>query len=141
MALAATFAVYGLTEVVHGYGFLAVFVAALALRGAERDHGVHTALHGFVEQTETILTLVLLLMVGAAMSAGLLAGLTWGGAAVGVLLVLVVRPLVGWLSLLGCARVDRPERHAIAWFGERGVAIERGEHLFFARAPHAARES
>lgn len=120
-ALAATFAVYGLTEVVHGYGFLAVFVAALALRGAERDHGVHTALHGFVEQTETILTLVLLLMVGAAMSAGLLAGLTWGGAAVGVLLVLVVRPLVGWLSLLGSRGVDRAERAAISWFGVRGI--------------------
>ena len=120
-ALAATFAVYGLTEIVHGYGFLAVFVAALVLRDAERDHGVHTALHQLIEWTETILTLVLLLMVGAAMSAGLLAGLTWGGAAVGVLLVLVVRPLVGWVSLLGCRRVDGPERAAISWFGVRGI--------------------
>ncbi|MGD8201984.1 cation:proton antiporter [Ornithinimicrobium sp. W1679] len=120
-ALAATFAVYGLTEIVQGYGFLAVFVAALVLRDAERDHGVHTALHEFVERTETVLTLVLLLMVGAAMSAGLLAGLTWGGAAVGLLLVLVVRPLVSWISLLGCRRVDLPERAAISWFGVRGI--------------------
>ncbi|MFK5635237.1 MULTISPECIES: cation:proton antiporter [unclassified Ornithinimicrobium] len=120
-ALAATFAVYGLTELVHGYGFLAVFVAALALRDAERDHGVHSHLHGLIERTESLLTLVLLLMVGAAMSAGLLAGLTWGGVAVGVLLVLVVRPLVGWVSLLGCSRVDAAERGAIAWFGVRGI--------------------
>lgn len=120
-ALAATFAVYGLAELVHGYGFLAVFVAAVALRSAERRHGVHAELHTFVERTEMLLTLVLLLMVGAAMSAGLFAGLTWGGAAVGVLLVIVVRPLVGWLSLLGCPSVDRAERGAIAWFGVRGV--------------------
>lgn len=121
VALAATFAVYGLTEILHGYGFLAVFAAAVALRGSERHHGVHRELHTLIERVETILTLVLLLLVGAAMSSGLLAGLTWGGAAVGVLLVLVVRPVVGWLSLLGCSRVDRAEAGAIAWFGVRGI--------------------
>ncbi|WP_268238291.1 cation:proton antiporter [Ornithinimicrobium pekingense] len=121
VALAATFAVYGLTELLHGYGFLAVFASAVALRSAERHHGVHRELHSLIERVETILTLVLLLLVGAAMSAGLLAGLSRGGAAVGLLLVFVVRPLVGWASLLGCARVDRPERHAIAWFGVRGI--------------------
>lgn len=121
MALAATFAVYGLAELVHGYGFLAVFAAALALRSSERHHGVHRELHTLIERVETMLTLVLLLLVGAAMSAGLLAGLTWGGAAVGLLLVLVVRPVVGWVSLLGCSRVDRAEAGAIAWFGVRGI--------------------
>ncbi|WP_122262652.1 cation:proton antiporter [Ornithinimicrobium cerasi] len=120
-ALAVTFAVYGLTELIHGYGFLAVFVAALALRSAERNHGVHTELHTFIERSEMLLTLVLLLMIGAAMSAGLFAGLTWGGAALGLLLVLVVRPVVGWVSLLGCTQADRAERAAIAWFGVRGV--------------------
>ena len=36
VALGVTFLAYGVTELLHGYGFLAVFVAALALRAAER---------------------------------------------------------------------------------------------------------
>ena len=42
LALAATFLAYGLVEVVGGYGFLAVFVAARAIRSAERTR---TSIH------------------------------------------------------------------------------------------------
>ena len=38
VALAVTFIAYGVTELAHGYGFLAVFAAAVALRDSERGH-------------------------------------------------------------------------------------------------------
>jgi len=38
VSLGAALLAYGLTQLAHGYGFLAVFVAALCLRHASRDH-------------------------------------------------------------------------------------------------------
>ncbi len=48
VALGVTCLAYGLTEVAHGYGFLAVFVAAVGIRSAERNHSYHEKLHDFV---------------------------------------------------------------------------------------------
>ena len=120
LALAATFLAYGLVEVIGGYGFLAVFVAARAIRSAERTHEFHSVLHDFAEQVERLLTVLLLLLFGGAVISGLLAPLTWPAALVGLALVLVIRPLVGWLSLRGAP--GRPSEHwVISLFGIRGV--------------------
>jgi sodium/hydrogen antiporter len=121
LALAATFAVYGLTELVGGYGFIAVFAAAVAMRSVERGHGYNRQLHELVEHLETILTLAILLMLGAAMSAGLLLELGWPSVAVGSALVFVVRPLCAWISLVGSAELVGHERFAVAAFGVRGI--------------------
>ncbi|MUN64073.1 sodium:proton antiporter, partial [Kocuria sediminis] len=45
VALAATFLTYGITEMIEGYGFIAVFVCALTIRAGERTHGYHGVLH------------------------------------------------------------------------------------------------
>ena len=120
LALAATFLAYGLVEVAGGYGFLAVFVAARAIRAAERTHEFHAVLHDFAEQIERLLTLVLLLLLGGAIVTGLLAPLTWQAATVGLLLVFLIRPVIGWLSLRGAP--GRPAEHVvISLFGIRGV--------------------
>ncbi len=119
-ALAVTFLAYGITQLATGYGFLAVFVAAVMIRSAERSHGAHQVAHGFVEQVERMLTAWLLLLLGVAIADGLLADLTWGLAVVVVLLLLVIRPLVGWISLLGTPGGPR-ERMVIAFFGVRGI--------------------
>jgi NhaP-type Na+/H+ or K+/H+ antiporter len=120
LALAATFLAYGLVEVIGGYGFLAVFVAARAIRAAERTHEFHSVLHDFAEQVERLLTVLLLLLFGGAVIGGLLAPLTWPAALVGLALVFVVRPLAGWLSLRGAP--GRPAEHwVISLFGIRGV--------------------
>nr|WP_231134915.1 cation:proton antiporter [Motilibacter deserti] len=120
VALAVTFLAYGVTEILHGYGFVAVFVAACSIRAAERSHGYHGVLHGFVEQVERLLTAWLLLLLGVAFADGLLEPLTWQLALVGVLLVLVVRPVVGVLSLLGTP-AGRRERIVAGAFGVRGI--------------------
>ncbi|GAA1657450.1 cation:proton antiporter [Kribbella alba] len=120
LALAMTLGVYGIAQVLHGYGFIAVFVAALTLRAAERSHDFHEELHGFVEQLEHILTWGILLLLGVAITGGLLKPLTLAGAAIGVLLVLVIRPLTAWVSLSGTP-MRRSERWVTAMFGVRGV--------------------
>lgn len=119
VALAATLLAYGATELAQGYGFLAVFVAAVVLRSSERGHEFHTLLHSFTEQVETLLVSGLLLLVGGALVAGVLGGLTVGGAALAVVLVAVVRPLSGCLALVGSG-LTTLERVAVAFVGIRG---------------------
>jgi sodium/hydrogen antiporter len=120
LALAATMLAYGVAEVAHGYGFLAVFVAARTIRAAESSHEYHQVLHNFAEQTERLLTVLLLLLFGGAVVSGLLAPLTWPAALVGLVLIFVVRPLSGFLSLRG-APGRRSEHWVIAAFGIRGI--------------------
>jgi sodium/hydrogen antiporter len=120
LALAATFLAYGVVEVAGGYGFLAVFVAARAIRAAERSHEYHQVLHDFAEQIERLLTVLLLLLFGGAVVGGLLGPLTWPAALTGLALILVIRPLTGFLSLRG-APGRTSEHWVIASFGIRGI--------------------
>lgn len=142
LALAAVLLVYGVTELVHGWGFLAVFVCALTIRSVERHSEYHALMHEMVERLELLLTLGLLLMLGLALGDGLLDALTWQGAAVGLLLLLVIRPLMAWLALGRQASRDRHfdnrlgprERVVTAFFGVRGI----GSIYYLAYAATAA---
>lgn len=128
LAVAAFLLAYGVAEVVHGYGFLAVFACALTIRSFERDNEFHRSMHEVIHRLETLLTLVVLLALGVAMTRGLLGNLDWRGVVIGVALVFVIRPLAGYLSFVGyrCVdgvrgRLDTRERLAVAFFGVRGV--------------------
>jgi sodium/hydrogen antiporter len=120
VALAGTFIAYGFTEVVGGYGFLAVFVAAVALRRSESDHEFHSTLHDFAEQTEQLLMIALVLLLGGAVASGVLAPLTWPAAVTGLLVLFVVRPVAAWVGLAGTT-TPKAERAAITFFGIRGI--------------------
>jgi sodium/hydrogen antiporter len=129
LALAAVLLSYGSAETAGGYGFLAVFACALTLRSAERGHDYHVHMHQIVERLERLMTLVVLLLLGVAMTNGMLRHLTWEGALVGVALVFLLRPLVGSAALwvgrgedrVGDNSLSKKERVAVAFFGVRGV--------------------
>ena len=120
VALAATFLAYGVTELAQGYGFVAVFVAAVTIRSSERFDGYHQVLHHFVEQIERLLTVLVLLLLGAALADGLLAEVGWQSFALAAVVLLVIRPLVAGVSLIG-GDGSRSERAAMAFFGVRGI--------------------
>ena len=121
VALGITAVAYGVTEMAHGYGFLAVFVAAVTFRSVERNHEYHEKLHDFVEQLERLLMMILLVGFGGAISAGgLLQGITWPVVGLVLLIIFVVRPVAGWISLLGSPH-PASERAVIAFFGIRGL--------------------
>jgi NhaP-type Na+/H+ or K+/H+ antiporter len=128
LALAALLASYGAAELVGGYGFLAVFVCATRLRASHRGHSYQRAMHGVVDRLERLMTLLVLLVLGMAMTRGLLEHLDWRGVVIALALVLVVRPLTGYVALAVRAReedreggLDRGEKAAVAFFGVRGV--------------------
>jgi NhaP-type Na+/H+ or K+/H+ antiporter len=129
---------YGMTELAEGYGFIAAFVAGLTLRRIESDHDFHVRLHDFSETIEHALTAILLIAFGAAMPA-LLSHLDLWGAAIAVVLIFVLRPLAGWLSLQG-ARLTGGRRLVAAAYCVRGVGsiyylAYAGSHVQLANEP------
>jgi NhaP-type Na+/H+ or K+/H+ antiporter len=141
---------YGVTLLAHGYGFLAVFCAGVALRRREmRATGMESAnaalqevprgdtdkaakdpelahaylaesMMAFSVELERIVELALMLIIGSVVSAHWQDLLTWTSAAVVAVLFFVVRPLSVWIALAG-TRTDGPQRLLAGWLGIRGV--------------------
>ncbi|WP_308068134.1 MULTISPECIES: cation:proton antiporter [unclassified Microbacterium] len=134
IALGATFLAYGVAEVAEGYGFIAVFVCACTIRAGEHAHGLHSVLHTFVEQIERLLTVVVLILLSGAVARGLLESITVPDVLFAAVLLLVIRPVTGWLGLTP-GKTGPRERGVIAVFGVRGVgslfyiayALQNGE--------------
>ena len=121
--LAATLLSYGVAEAVDGYGFLAVFFAARAGRSTPRhpDHdGYEKYVHHGAEQLEAILLAILLLWLGTFIGAGTLFDVTWRDIGFALVLVFVLRPLAGYVALIG-HRCNKAERRSVAFFGIRGM--------------------
>ncbi len=120
VAISSTLLVYGITELVHGYGFMAVFVTAITIRNYEMGHDYHRELHGFTDQIERILLAVLLTLFGGSLVNGLLDDLTWKMAGIGLAFVLIIRPVCGLIGLIGTQLKFR-EKLAISFFGIKGI--------------------
>ncbi|HEY0175604.1 MAG TPA: cation:proton antiporter, partial [Pedobacter sp.] len=120
VSIAATLTVYGATEMIHGYGFVAVFIAALTLRGYERNHKYHNRLHAFSDQIERILVAIMLILLGGSLVRGIMNSLTWSMAAFGVVFIFIIRPLAGLIGLIG-TRLRIQEKLVISFFGIRGM--------------------
>ena len=129
LALSCLALAYGLAEALHGYGFLAVFCSAVTMRWLEPEHEYNRSMHEVTERLETLLTLLLLLLIGLAPTSGGLERLSWSGVAVGLLLVFVIRPLAGFVSLSvhnrgarsAGGRLTRHDIVVMSFFGVRGV--------------------
>jgi NhaP-type Na+/H+ or K+/H+ antiporter len=120
IALSATFVSYGLTEIIHSYGFLSVFVTALAFRHSHRAHDFHREMHDVTEQIERLAMMVLLLLFGGALVSGLLAPLRGVDVAAALFILLVIRPATGLVALMGLD-IAWSEKITLAVFGIRGV--------------------
>jgi NhaP-type Na+/H+ or K+/H+ antiporter len=120
VGIAITLAVYGITEMIHGYGFIAVFVTAITLRNAEMGHKYHKKLHSFTDQIEKILVAMVLILFGGALVSGILKPLTVQWAIFGLIFLLIIRPLTALVSMSGIPYHPK-EKMAISFFGIRGI--------------------
>lgn len=120
LGLGLMLASYGLAEMAEGYGFVAVFVAAVTFRQIEARHRIHSDLHHFVEQIEVMGLIMVMFVLGMAVGQGLLRPLGWTGGLVAALFLLVVRPAAGWVALAGAGLTPR-SRAAVSVLGIRGV--------------------
>jgi NhaP-type Na+/H+ or K+/H+ antiporter len=120
LAISLTLLVYGVTELAHGYGFIAVFICAITLRHFDKKHDYHHDLHSFVDQTERLLVAILLLLFGGELVNGILNPLTWKMVFFSIFFVLVIRPVTAFISLYG-KDIHIKEKLAISFFGIRGI--------------------
>lgn len=120
--IALTLLAYGFAEMLHSYGFFAVFIAAFVFRRSECDHAYHQDLHDFAEQSEGLLMSLVLVTFGILVGQGLASGmeLTWRVYLVSLAFLLLIRPLGGWLALSGL-NLHKNEKYAISALGIRGL--------------------
>jgi sodium/hydrogen antiporter len=120
---------YSLTELVNGYGFVAVFVAGLVLqnsyqreshRDSDPSREKHLSQLEFIEQIEKLLEIVTILIVGSLLLVEPMVKYAGQSLLIAGLLFLVIRPLGVWLSTLG-SRLPTATLGLMSWFGIRGV--------------------
>ena len=138
VALAGVLLCYGSTELVEGYGFIAVAAMGLTLRRIENEHHFHRRPHDFCETIEHALTALLLVALGNALPV-VFGDLNWMHVLTALLLIAVIRPMAGWLSLIGSGLTPR-DRAVVSVFGVRGIGsiyylCYAGAHLEFVNEP------
>ncbi len=132
MALCLFFVVYGATELVGGYGFVAAFIGAVMVRRSSFEHSYNHTMFEFTENLEHGLTAVTLFFLGG-LWINVWKWITMPILVVVTLLILVVRPLAGWIGLIG-SNYTYPERAVVSFYGIRGL----GSVYYLAYATSAA---
>ncbi len=120
IGLSTVLLTYSLTELVNGYGFLAVFVAGVVLRSdclnAEKSA---SRLH-FMERLEKLTEVGTILLLGSLLRIEPMVRFAAPALLIAALLLFVIRPLGAWISTIG-SPVHPATRWLFGWFGIRGV--------------------
>ncbi|HET8553258.1 MAG TPA: cation:proton antiporter [Rhodanobacteraceae bacterium] len=114
------FLVYAVAEVAHGYGLVAIFVAAITIRNLGHALDYAQRLTASARRLERLLAFLVIGLFGGALASGLLVHIGWRDIVFALLALLVVRPVVALLSFLG-SRHPAPVRLAVGYFGIRGL--------------------
>lgn len=141
---------YGAAQLLHTFGFLAVFAAGVAMRRAEhRASGARSppdaigsvdpgdieataadpkkahaymaeSVLGFTIELERIAEMATMMIIGNVLSTLPVPLFTWSSAALIVALFVLVRPLAVEASLVG-SQASQAQRRLMSWFGIRGI--------------------
>lgn len=121
IALAKILLAYSLTEVINGYGFLAVFIAGFTVR-TESNLNSETRMSQlrFAEQLEKLLEVGTILLLGALLRIEPMLKYARVALFIAGLLFFVIRPIGAWISTAG-DRLNPVTRLLFGWFGIRGI--------------------
>lgn len=121
VAISTILLTYSLTELVNGYGFLAVFVAGVVVQASYfHDQEKRLAQLEFTERIEKLLEVGTILLLGSLLLIDPIIKYAGQALLVAGLLLFVIRPVGVWISMLG-SRIPAPTRWLFGWFGIRGV--------------------
>jgi sodium/hydrogen antiporter len=128
IAISTILLTYSLTEMVNGYGFLAVFVAGLVVQRSYKNPEKPLAQLEFVEQVEKLLEVGTILLLGSILLLKPMLNYAMQSLLVIILLFLIIRPVGVWISTIGKRPLDSHRRTLhpgtrwlFGWFGIRGV--------------------
>ncbi|MEA5450755.1 sodium:proton antiporter [Leptolyngbya sp. CCNP1308] len=111
---------YSLAEIVHGYGFLAVFVAGVVMFSQCLTIERSASRLMFMERLEKLAEIGTILLLGSLLRLEPMLKFAVPGLLIAVSLIFLVRPLGAWVSTIG-APVHPATRWLFGWFGIRGV--------------------
>ena len=121
VAISIILLTYSLTELVNGYGFLAVFVAGLvAQRSYFGQHDKRVAQLEFTEQIEKLLEVTAIVILGTILLVEPMLKYAGESLLIAGLLLLIIRPFGVWLSMLG-GGLPKTTCSLMGWFGIKGL--------------------
>lgn len=120
VALAIVLLSYSVTVLVHGYGFLAVFVAGVVTQRSYRNPERGMSQLGFMEQIEKLMEIASILLLGSLLRFGPMQQFLPQTLLIAGCLFFLVRPLASWVSTIGTG-YNSETRWLFGWFGIRGV--------------------
>jgi sodium/hydrogen antiporter len=120
VALSTILLTYSLTEVVNGYGFLAVFVAGIVVQRSYSDPEKPLSQLHFTERIEKLMEVGTILILGSMLRLESMYAFAADSILVAALLFLLIRPLGTWIGTIG-SPLHPASRLLCGWFGIRGV--------------------
>ncbi|WP_066378960.1 MULTISPECIES: sodium:proton antiporter [unclassified Anabaena] len=128
IAISAILLTYSITEIVNGYGFLAVFVAGLFVQYSYRNPHKPLAQLEFIERLERLLEVATILLLGSILLWQPMLNYAYQSLIVIVCLFFIIRPLGAWISTIAKRPLHLQRRSfhpatrwLFGWFGIRGV--------------------
>lgn len=111
---------YSLTELVNGYGFLAVFVSGVVMYTKCLSPEQSLSRLRFMERIEKLTEIGTILLLGSLLRIEPILRFAAPALLITALLLFVIRPIGAWVSTIG-APVHPATRWLFGWFGIRGV--------------------
>lgn len=133
LIIAACLFIYGLTEVLQGYGFIAAFIAGLTIRQYDKGHAFHKQMHQLVDQVEKYFLAIVLILLGGYVVTSFFEHLSWRGIFLTLGFLFVIRPLTAYLSVIN-APLPARQKWIISFMGIKGL----GSFFYLAFALHEA---
>lgn len=118
MILAMTFFTYGLTNYIHGNGFLAVYLAGIIV--GQNNFVRKNKLTWFFESTTWIFQMIMYISLGLLVYPHQLPGVAWKGILTAFILIFIARPLSVFASL-AFSKYSVKEKLFLSWVGLRGA--------------------
>jgi len=118
MILAMTFFTYGITNYIHGNGFLAVYLAGIIV--GQNDFLRKNKLTWFFDSTTWIFQMIMYISLGLLVYPHQLPSVAWKGILTAFILIFIARPLSVFASL-SFSKYSFKEKLFLSWVGLRGA--------------------
>ncbi len=120
LSLSLTLLPYAVTEIIGGYGFIAVFIAACMFSRYEKFDKHMDSLHDFNEELESMVVALIFIATGVFIASHYIIFLKAEVILIALLMVFVVRPAAGYLSFLG-TDLNNFQKFVMSFYGVRGI--------------------
>lgn len=119
LLLSMVFITFTLTDLLHGNGYLAVYIAGLVVGNSRLSY--RREMSTFLDGLTWLLQIVLFLTLGLLVNPSEMMSVSLVALAVGVFMILVARPLSVFLCLLPFLKIPTRGKVFISWVGLRGA--------------------